>query len=201
MTDLIDRIHFEELAQRDPKAVCKRVGCRYDDKKQCYLLAVWGVKYALFPHQQKVDCIDEIRSSLPDYFELFLIHYLLKPKEAEVANEWISEKDVPGGPTFFRGPHEIPTHTITGRFENNLDEFKSTCEQLQGTPLNMADAAYRFDIILRIPVALLYWQGDEDFDAEAKILYDRTITEHLASDVIYALAVGICERLQKPLVS
>jgi hypothetical protein len=63
----------------------------------------------------------------------------------------------------------------------------------------MADAAYSFRITTRIPVAVLYWIGDEDFPAESKILYDRTIAENLASDIIYALAVGICERVGTPL--
>ena len=59
----------------------------------------------------------------------------------------------------------------------------------------MADAAYRFEITPRIPVAVLYWNGDDDLPAESKLLYDQTITEHLASDIVWALAVGICERL------
>jgi hypothetical protein len=59
----------------------------------------------------------------------------------------------------------------------------------------MADAAYCFNIVPHIPVAVLYWAGDEDFPAESKILYDSTIGEHFALDVVYALAVGICHRL------
>ena len=47
-------------------------------------------------------------------------------------------------------------------------------------------------------MAALYWCGDDEFPAEAKILYDRTITEHLATDIIYALAVGVCRRLASP---
>ena len=111
----------------------------------------------------------------------------------------IREKDIPGGTTFFRGPHEIPTNLISLRFNNNINEFKERCEQLHAIPRSMADAAYSFKITPRIPVAVLYWRGDDDFPAESKILYDRTIAEHLASDIIYALAVGICERLGKPL--
>ena len=135
--------------------------------------------------------------NIHDYFYLFMIHYLLQSKETELSNEWISEKDIPGGATFFRGPHEIPTKLISLRFNNNINEFKARCEQLHGTPLNLADAAYSFRITPRIPVAVLYWIGDEDFPAESKILYDRTIAEHLASDIIYALAMGICERIGK----
>ncbi len=199
MTDLIDRIHFQDLSERDPKDVCRRASCKYDDINELYKLSVWGDEYGICPNQSKINCMGNNTQGLHDYFYLFIIHYLLKSKKIEISNEWISEKDIPGGTTFFRGPHEIPTNLISIRFNNNIDEFKERCEQLHGKTLNMADAAYSFRITPRIPVAVLYWIGDEDFPAESKILYDRTISEHLASDIIYALAVGICERLGKPL--
>ena len=199
MTGLIDRIHFQDLSKQDPKDVCRRALCKYDDTNMFYSLSVWGDEYRIFPHQFKTDCTNKNMQSLHDYFYLFIIHYLLKSKEIEIFNEWISEKDIPGGTTFFRGPHEIPTNVISLRFNNNINEFKERCEQLHGFPLNMADAAYSFLITPRIPVAVLYWRGDDDFPAESKILYDRTITEHLASDIIFALAVGICERFGKPI--
>jgi len=198
MTDLIDRIHFQELSQRDPNDVCRRASCKYDDMNESYILSAWSDDYRIFPNQLKISCMGNNTQRIHDYFYLFMIHYLLQSKEIELSNEWISEKDIPGGPTFFRGPHEIPTRLISLRFNNNINEFKARCEQLHGIPLNMADAAYSFWITPRIPVAVLYWIGDEDFPAESKILYDRTIAEHLASDIIYALAVGICERIGKP---
>lgn len=197
MTDIIDRIHFQELSQRDPNDVCRRASCQYDDINGSYTLSVWGDEYRIFPTQLKIDCMAKHTQNIHDYFYLFMIHYLLQSKETELSSEWISEKDIPGGTTFFRGPHEIPTKLISLRFNNNINEFKARCEQLHGTPLNLADAAYSFRITPRIPVAVLYWIGDEDFPAESKILYDRTIAEHLASDIIYALAMGICERIGK----
>ncbi len=199
MTDLIDRVYFKELSDRKPKDVCRRASCEYDEINDLFILSVWGDEYGIFPNQFKIKCMDNKIQSLHDYFYLFIIHYLLTSKEIEITNEWISEKDIPGGTTFFRGPHQIPTNLISLRFNNNVNEFKERCKQLHGIPLNMADAAYRFKITPRIPVAVLYWKGDDDFPAESKILYDRTIAEHLASDVIYALAAGICNRLGKPL--
>ena len=198
MTDSIDRIHFQELSQRDPIDVCRRALCEYDDTNEFYILSAWGEEYRIFPNQLKINCMAKNSKSIHDYFYLFMIHYLLQSKETELSNEWISEKDLPGGTTFFRGPHEIPTDLISLRFNNDINEFKERCEQLHGLPLNMADAAYSFRITPRIPVAVLYWIGDDDFPAESKILYDRTITEHVASDIIYALAVGVCERLGEP---
>lgn len=197
MSDLIDRIHFQELSLRNPNDVCRRAMCKYDDMNESYLLSAWDDDYRIFPNQLKISCMGNDIQQIHDYFYLFIIHYLLKSKEIELSNTWISEKDIPGGPTFFRGPHEIPTRLISLRFNNNINEFKARCEQLHGMPFNMADAAYRFQIAPRIPVAVLYWTGDEDFPAESKILYDRTIAEHLAADIIFALAVVICERIGK----
>ena len=199
MTGLVDKIHFQELSEQDPTDVCRRACCAFDDRNKSYELGVWGVNYSVFPHRFKIDCMSKQTQSLPDYFHLFIVHYLLKSKEIDVHNEWISEKDIPGGSTFFRGPHEIPTRVISRRFNSNINKFRNRCEQLHGKPLNMADASYGFEITSRIPVAVLYWKGDDEFPAESKMLYDKSITEHLALDIIYGLSAGVCERLGEPL--
>jgi len=193
MTNTIDAIHFQELARMNPEEVCRRTSCHYDYSNKCYLQPVWDFELNVYAEKAKIDCTGN--SKPHEYFCLFAVHYLLKAKAIEISGNWISEKDIPGGPTFFRGPHEIPTNLISNRFGNDVSEFSRVCEQFSGTPLDMADAAYRFEITPKIPVAVLYWTGDEDFPAESKLLYDQTITEHLASDIVYALAVGICKRL------
>ena len=198
MTNSVDMIYFQELAEQDPKDVCRRTLCKYDDENKFYTLFVWGDQYAVYPHESKIDRITNNFQNPHDLFYLFIIYYLLKSKEIEISNEWISEKDIPGGVTFFRGPHEIPTRLISNRYRNNINEFRKRCEQLHGIPLDMADAAYRFKITSHISVAVLYWAGDDDFPPESKILYDKTITEHLASDILFALAVEICKKIGSP---
>ena len=199
MADLIDRIFFQDLVEQNPQDVCRRASCRFDVENQCYLLVVWGYPYQIFPYQCKIKCLDKHIQRPHEWLSLFMLHYLLKAKEIEISNEWISEKDIPGGTTFFRGPHAIPTHLISHRFKNDMKAFKKRCEQLHGIALNLADQAYRFEITPKIPVAVLYWYGDDDFPTESKILFDRTIIEQLPADIIYALAVGICDILAKPL--
>ncbi|MBW2248577.1 MAG: DUF3786 domain-containing protein [Deltaproteobacteria bacterium] len=195
MTNSVDMIYFQELGEQDPKDVCRRTLCKYDDENKFYTLSVWGDEYAVYPHEFKIDRITNNFQSPHDLFYLFIIYYLLKSKEIEISNEWISEKDIPGGVTFFRGPHKIPTHLISNKYSNNIKEFRKRCEQLHGIPLDMADAAYSFKITSHISVAVLYWAGDDDFPPESKILYDKTITEHLASDILFALAVEICKKI------
>ncbi len=195
MTHLIDAVYFKDLAEQNPQDVSKRALCSYDDIKKCYTLSVWGDEYAVYPYKQRIERISNNFESPHEYLDLFIIHYLLKSKESALCNEWISEKDIPGGVTFFRGPHVIPTDMIASRYSGAIEKFKKVCEQLGGIPLDMADAAYIFKIVPRIPVAVLYWEGDDEFPPESKILYDKSVTEHLASDIIFALAVAICARI------
>ena len=115
--------------------------------------------------------------------------------DIKLSGEWISEKDLPGGPTFFRGPHLLPTNLISNRFGNDLQSFCERCKKLGGTQLQLADAAFSFIITKDIPVAVLYWIGDEEFPAEAKILYDKSIAEPLPLDIVFALAFEVCNRI------
>jgi hypothetical protein len=195
MANLIDPIHFEDLARQNPEDVCRRALCGYDDAKKCYILSVWGDEYAIYPYAFKIERITENFPAPHEYLYIFIINYLLKGKETGLSQKWISEKDMPGGATFFRGPHEIPTRLISSRFRGDIEAFRKICDQLGGIPLNMADAAYIFKITPRIPAAVLYWNGDDEFPPESKILFDASITEQLTLDIIFALAVDICTRI------
>ncbi|SLM28541.1 conserved hypothetical protein [Desulfamplus magnetovallimortis] len=202
MPELIDRIFFDDLKKQSPEDVCKRTLSSWNQVERCYEITVWNQKCVINPEQYKIDWIKENgkeenkdrAGELHEYFSLFAIHYLLTSKEINLSEKWISEKDIPGGSTFFRGPHEVPTNLVTQKFSKQIDKFKERCEAMHGTPIKMADAAYKFIIAPRIPVALLFWDCDEDFPAEAKLLYDKTIIDHLALDIIFALAVGFCEQ-------
>lgn len=195
MTELVDEIFFMRLGEQNPADVCRRALCAYDGATGTYRITVWGNQYVVDPEKAKVFCLDPDHAPLHPYFDLFAVHYLLDAREIQPAGQWISEKDITGGATFFRGPHEIPAHMIASRFDGDITGFKNRCEQYGSKVLDLADAAFVFSITPRIPVAVLYWQGDDEFPTEVKLLFDKTIARHLASDTIYALAVGVCDRL------
>ncbi|MBI9090604.1 MAG: DUF3786 domain-containing protein [Desulfobacterium sp.] len=195
MANSVDKILFEDLAEKNPEDVCRRALCEYDKDKKCYTVFAWGDEYKIYPGEYKIDRISNNPEPPHKYFNVFLVNYLLQSKDVRIYNEWISEKDIPGGMNFFSGPHEIPTNQITKRFGDDVESFKKHCEKLDGTLFDMADAAYIFRITPRIKVAVLYWRGDEDFPAEAKLLYDKSITDQLASDIILAVAVDVCWRV------
>lgn len=197
MTKGIDACHFQDLAEMDPQEVCTRALCGYETDTERYTLSIWGANYGVYPAEA---CIVRLSDNTPvtnTFLSLFVVHYLLTSQERPITKEWISVKDIPGGATFFRGPHAVPVYLIEKRYGNDMDGFAEACEQLDGTPLHMADKAYVFKIAPRIPVAVLLWKGDDEFPAEAKLLFDKSIKHHLALDIIFSMAVELCSRLAK----
>ena len=195
MAAIIDSLYFAELQAKEPVEVCKRALCSYDPGGKLYRCGVWGRELEVIPDTREIWEKPGSKEGLHEYFKLFLILYLLRSTESELSQEWVSEKDLQGGAAFFRGPHELPTHLVCNRFGDDVALFREGCEKAGGVKLDMADAAYSFQITPRIPVALLYWAGDEDFPAESKLLFDATIEAQIPLDIIYALAVGVCEQL------
>ncbi|MCP4022062.1 MAG: DUF3786 domain-containing protein [Desulfobacteraceae bacterium] len=195
MSDFVEDVHFKDLAAYDPVDVAARTHCKYNSDNNEYTIQVWGNDYKVLLNENKIISLTSNNKFHDDYLNLFILYYLMKSKNIKPSGQWVSEKDIPGGAAFFRGPHTIPTHLITHVFKNDLPEFEKICQTHLGNPIEMADKAYWFEITPHIPIAVLYWQGDEDFESEAKLLYDKTIAQHLPLDIIYAIAVKVCRIL------
>jgi hypothetical protein len=118
---------------------------------------------------------------------LVLVIYLLRAKEIPLAGKQQTEKDLPGGETFFRGPHELPRQPILKRFCRHPERFLQAGLSLGGERLGFGDAAFRLQALPRIPLDYILWAEDEEFEARVTLAFDATVAEHLPLDVIWAL--------------
>jgi hypothetical protein len=192
MADNLTQVHYDDLSACDPEDVVKRTSALWDADSRQYEIAVWGHDYIVAPDRCRISPRSSGGSSYQDYLYLFIVYYLMHGQDVPPSGDWVSEKDIRGGEGFFRGPHLIPVQRIAETVDNDRVLFAKICKQLKGTPLDFADAAFCFEITPAIPVALLFWEGDEDFPCEIKMLLDRTIERHLSLDIIFALAVEVC---------
>jgi len=189
----IDRGFFEELGLMSIMDVCKRSLCSYDDVKKSYIVEAWGEIYRVSPDTSEI--LDYSNNPVNREAGLVMLFYLMRAKNILVSGEWISEKDIPGGVTFFTGPHAVPANLITGRYGNDIDAFSRACRGLGGVEVKMGDAAFVMPIVRRIPVVVLLWKGDDEFGPDARLLFDRTVSEHLPLDVIFALSLETLRRI------
>jgi hypothetical protein len=120
-------------------------------------------------------------------FELLLLTYLSQCRELPLEQRWISEKDLPGGSTFYRGPHALPVQPLLARFGTDPEAFRRASQALGGQGMEFGDASFRFSTLPRIPSACVLWRADEEFPARFTMMFDGSLAQQLPLDVVLAL--------------
>lgn len=128
--------------------------------------------------------------------ELVVLVYLLFAGDAVERDDVVGFRDLREG-HFFRGPHVLPTARLAKRFGSDLDEFRTAVAALNGQPMEMADAAAKLRPLPKIPLYFLLWEGDDEFPAEASVLFDRSIEDHFSADAIWGLVNLVTDGLVK----
>ena len=65
-------------------------------------------------------------------------------------------------------------------------------EQMGGTPVKMGDVAYSFEIMDGLSMIFIFWEGDEEFQPSAQILFsDNFASVFKAEDLAVAGDISI----------
>jgi len=197
----IDAAYWEELVTLDPAEVCRRSLATYDPEEEAYRVPLLNQGYTIHPFRRSItretDPTALSHRSGDILFDeaLVLIIYLLRAREIHLAGKQQTEKDLPGGETFFRGPHELARRPILKHFGRNPEAFHGAAASLGGKRLDFGDAAFRFQALPRIPLDYILWAEDEEFPARLTIAFDPTVSDHLPLDVVWALVHLATRRL------
>lgn len=197
----IDAAYWEELMTLDPADVCRRSLGTYDPGGEVYRIPLLHQGYMIHPFgrsiKRETDPAARSHRSGDILFDeaLVLMIYLLRAREIPLAGRQQTEKDLPGGETFFRGPHELARRPILEHFGRNPEAFLGAGAALGGQRLDFGDAAFRFHALPRIPLDYILWAEDDEFPARLTIAFDPTVSDHLPLDVVWALVHLATRRL------
>ncbi len=177
---------WEELRNKNPDEVCPKASVEFH-RDGYYTVVFMNSSYQVYIAEERVAGPEgDTLSSYPK-FELVLLSYLVHAKDIALSGELISEKDLPGGSTFFRGPHRLEDAPLIERFGNNTIDFIKNGEKYNGKVLEYGDASFAFRVLPGISLACVLWIEDDEFPARIHFLFDSTTECHFALDVVYAL--------------
>jgi len=187
-------LHWRDLRDRPPAEVLAKPDVRLVD--EAYEVAFLDGRFRVDPGAERVEELaPEPGRLLSQEFQILLIRYLTTPMPGELAGEEVTEKELPGGATFFRGPHALPVQALVERFGRDAQGFLERGRRLGGAPVERGDAGLRFEPFARIPVTLVLWQADEEFDAQVTAAFDRSICRWFELDMVFLLVRQLATRL------
>lgn len=169
----------EELVKRLPEL-----------KREKDYMTIWhfGVKFGISEKDGSIICMSEDRK--PDVTEMLNIYTLLgyvKP-HAFFMNKWVPFADLRGARPFGPAYKAGVTDVFAATFSGHQEELKKAFEKLNGKVLPQGDAGYEIRAFDCMPMRFYFWDKDDEFEAQANILFDYSATDfnHVESAVSIA---------------
>lgn len=192
-------LHWQSLRRRAPEELCALRGVRVTGSGAGLLveMSFLNATYEVDPRGERI----RERSPFPgrlveEDFQILLLAYLEAPQGPTPRGEEISEKELPGGVTFFQGPHSLQVGSVLERFGSDPDGFEASGKALGARPRpGLGDRALLFEPFPGVPVTLVLWVADEEFPASLSVLLDRGIAERFTLDMVYILVHVLARRL------
>lgn len=159
-------------------------------------LTYFNQEYRLDKKSGKLSLVLDPQRELPFNAVMAIYHlfYYSKP-EAKVRGEFVPFRQVkraaPFEPAFIR----TILSPMAKAFDGHADELRRACLALKGRPIPQGDVGYQMSAFDCMPLILVFWDGDEEFPAQANILFDADITDFLHEETVVCVAAELFRRL------
>jgi hypothetical protein len=186
-----------ELKQINPKRLENRTKCEYfyEDGQEGLLAPYFGQGRRVAWPELTVTPV-EGDTPIPLTEQILILHYLQRCSGEKLSGHSIDFREVPDGGGFYWSAFvSRAKKPLLETFGKDLELYLKVGQMLGGEPQNLGDAAARFMAFPLVPVTHVLWRGDEEFPPEANILFDATISQHLSTEDIAALAGASVYRL------
>ena len=84
---------------------------------------------------------------------------------------------------------------FTRTFSGHVKELQEACEKLGGTRLPQGDAGYRIPVYPYFDIAVLFWDKDDEFEAQGNMLFDANITDFVHEEDVVCIAADVVQYL------
>ncbi len=198
----VNPFYWEKLSQLHPTDVCNRTEALYNPAREGFLLPVYNLRYLVVPKSRKILRVEwndqTVEEELHHFFYLMVLVYLTEAKETKPTHTWVSEKDLQGGSTFFRGPHRLQVEELEDLCGTNPEAFLGIGRKLGGTEILYGDKGFALEVFPKVPLAYILWKGDEEFPPKVGVFFDSTVSAHLPLDIIWCMVAETTRRLVIP---
>lgn len=191
-------MHYEALRERNREALLAQRGVRpHPSGDRAFQVPFLNALYLVDLDGERLsELAPDPARPLEEDFQILLLRYLGAPGSAFPTGAEVSEKELPGGATFFQGPHSLQVAPVLERFGSEPEGFVRAGQALGGEDRpGLGDCALRFEVFPGVPVTFVLWLADEEFPPSLSVLFDRSILRVFELDMIFLLAQVLGRRL------
>ena len=83
------------------------------------------------------------------------------------------------------------------RFQQDPEGLRKACLALGGQPLPQGDVAYAIELFDGLPIALQFWEGDEEFLPRLRFLWDENALMYIKYETMYYAVNLLMDRIRE----
>ena len=182
----------ERLAGADYRHAMLQLGSR--DAGEWVALDVLGRTRLVGPAGVRAANGDEL-----DFTErIVLAWYILHGGAGDRTGDWVAYRDFRDGAFFHAAFSRIVENRIASDFGGRISALSEAASKLGAEPLEAdlgGDLRLFFPALPRVPLALIFYDADEDFPASARVLFDAGAPRFLDMECLAVLGLILADRL------
>lgn len=113
------------------------------------------------------------------WIKVVLLMYVTRATGMPIADQWIAYRDLPNTISKQK-TYEEWVDRLAQHFCGRFDELEKVASKLGGEKVSheSAELAFRFQALPRVPLLLLLWDKDDDFEGRGSLLLDKNVLDY-----------------------
>jgi len=183
----------EAIARTSPERAAKRCGAKVVKAGQ--KTSIVEVDYLGQP--VRVTFPDGQIEDLPVWERIIVLHYLGGDSTPRTHTDWVDFKQIPSGAFYFDAYKRRSHDPLARTFGDDPALLLKAGETLGAKPADFGDAAVEVMLFPKVPVVAVVHAADEEFPADAKILFKSSINSFFNTEDIAVIGGIVAGRLIK----
>lgn len=184
----------EEFLTMDQEKLCRKLP---ELKREGDYLTIchFARKYGIHRKTGQVIAMEDDRPVSNDVkMNLYNLFYYAK-EGASLQNRWVPFRDVKAAGQFDSAykKHVLIPFALT--FSGKTKELCAAAQKMGGVRVPQGDAGYLLKCFDCIPMQFLFWDRDDEFEAQTNILFDYSVTDFIHVESTVSLAIEGIMRL------
>lgn len=132
-----------------------------------------------------------------DFFSILILHYLAHRTRGlpQLTGEWLSFKEVSGVEGYSSAFRKRAIEPVLRKYGSHPEGILTVLERLPAKKVDQGDMAIVLEAFVGVPVLIELWRQDDEFGAEANMLFDKSIVKIFCAEDIAVLASIIAHQI------
>ena len=138
---------------------------------------------------------DDSGQEVPIQEQIIILHYLTAETTPAVTGNWVAYREIPGASFYYSAFVKRAIDPLKKVFGRNIAGLQAAADKLGAKKIAAGDAGLQIDVFPFVPLQLILWEGDDEFEPEGNILFDASVGQMLSPEDAAWLAGMVVYRL------